>query len=69
MQITRIHRQVRTIHIHGSFQPDELHQVLDLANTGQLALTPELAPARRPLLADIDVPGDGTLLDAQDLGY
>lgn len=29
----------------------------------------ETAPERPPLLADIDAPGDGTELDARDLGY
>jgi hypothetical protein len=68
MKITRIVRRGRTIKISGSFQPADLQTVLDLANTGQLALTPEPAPERPPLLADIDVPGDGTLLDAAELG-
>ena len=74
MKITSIRRRGRTITIRGSFQRADLRHVLELANTGQLALTPEAPaqqePERQPLLVDLDSPEAGRMvLDARDLGY
>jgi hypothetical protein len=69
MKITSIRRRGRTITIKGSFQRADLRHVLELANTGQLALTPE-APERQPLLVDLDRPeASGLELDARELWY
>ena len=69
MKITSIRRRGRTITIKGSFQRADLRHVLELANTGQLALTPDV-PERQPLLVDLDRPeASGMELDARELGY
>ena len=74
MKITSIRRRGRTITIRGSFQRADLRHVLELANTGQLVLTPEAParqePERQPLLVDLDRPeASGMELDASELGY
>ena len=74
MKITSIRRRGRTITIRGSFQREDLRHVLELANTGQLALTPDVPareePERQPLLVDLDSPEAGQMvLDATALGY